>query len=185
MSTASWNRAIEQTMTSREREEHRQRVRAAEQASRDFPILPTSPTDPTLSLPPEADDKLTPAQRIAVAALVGGQTFCAAAREAKVSRRTLYAWRQEPAFQQAVDQTSRQAMSAALVRVRNLMLRATRVLGDAMLEDSRKADHAFRVLNSRHLWATANQSEAPSTADVEAVAEPSASSETIGGNTSK
>lgn len=131
-------------------------LRAAILAAQDFPILPTSDTDSTPTLAEEPGDNLSPAQRLAVAALVAGKTFCAAAREANVSRRTLYDWRQDPAFNRVVDKTSRDAMEATTVRIRNLMLRATRVLGDAMLEGGRDGSlSAFRVLNSKNLWSTA------------------------------
>ena len=137
-------------------ERHASAVRAAAAVSRDFPLLPTSDTDATPTVGEDSDDKLTPGQRLAVAAIVSGENFAAAARAAKVSRRTLYAWRQEPDFRQAVESRSREAMSVAMLRVRNLMLRATRVMGEAMLEGGRDGSlSAFRVLNSARLWRVA------------------------------
>jgi transposase-like protein len=121
-------------------------------ASQDFPILPTSADDLRPCVAAEPDDNLSPGQRLAVAALVAGATYTAAAREAGVSRRTLWQWRRQPAFQAALDRLSREAMLAVVMRVRNLMLRATRVMGDAMTDPARGATHAFKVLNSRKLW---------------------------------
>lgn len=123
--------------------------------SQDFPLLPISETDALPSLPSETDDELTPAQRLAVAAVVAGQTYITAARAAGVTRRTVYAWRQQPAFERAVDRLSRDALDAAAVRVRNLMLRATRVLADSML-GPQAFDGAIRIANSTRLWAAFN-----------------------------
>ena len=141
-------------------------TKAAVQTSHDFPLLPTSATDPLPRLPEEEDDKLSPAQRLAAAELVSGQSSAAAARAAGVSRRTVFTWRQQPDFKRAVDDCSREAMSAVVVRVRNLMLRATRVLSESMTDrDANRAFHAFRVLNSRHIWSTATAQEAPAKAE--------------------
>ena len=144
----------------RKEREQKRLSKAAILTSEDFPLLPTSDTDPKPCVPEEAGDNLTPAQRLAVAAIVSGQTFAAAARAARVSSRTLFSWRQEPDFARAVDQTSREAMSAVVVRVRNLMLRATRVLSESMNDEGAdRAVNAFRLLNSRQLWSTATAVE--------------------------
>jgi transposase-like protein len=135
------------------------REEALNATSRDFPVLPTSALDRLPSLPPEPEDGLTPQQRLAIGALICGQTFSAAAQAAGVSRRTLYAWRRQPAFARALDDLSREALEATAVRVRNLMLRATRVLADAMLGEDSFAG-AIRVANSARLWA-ALKSQAP------------------------
>ena len=123
--------------------------------SEDVRLLPTD-VDAELALPEEPGDNLTPGQRLAVAALVSGETFAAAARAAGVSRRTVYDWRQLPDFTKAVDGRSREALGAAVIRVRNLMLRATRVMGESMLDRDRGGLHAFRVLNSARLWRVAS-----------------------------
>ena len=100
----------------------------ADLTSQDFPLLPTSDVDALPSLPEEAGDALSPAQRLAVAAFVAGQTCAAAARAAGVSRRTIYNWRKEAAFTRAIDELSSEALEATAIRVRNLMLRSTRVM---------------------------------------------------------
>ena len=130
-------------------------ARAATLTAQDCPLLPTSDVDATPHLPAEPDDNLTPQQRLAVAALVGGQTFAAAARAAGCGRRTLFDWRQQPAFRRAVDARSHEALDVVVVRMRNLMLRATRVLGEAMLDLplDNGARHAIRVVNSARFWA--------------------------------
>ena len=67
--------------------------------------------------------------------------------------RTLYTWRSEPAFAEAVERTSRESLAVVVVRGRNLMLRATRVVGEAMnAERDASPVHAMRVLNSSRLW---------------------------------
>ena len=139
----------------------REALTRAARASEDFPLLPTSDADASPHVPEEAGDNLTPGERLAVAAIVSGQTFAAAARAAKVSARTLYAWRQEPAFARAVERTSREAMDVVVVRFRNLMLRATRVLSEAIAADRESsAVHAFRVINSARVWAVAREESA-------------------------
>ena len=140
-----------------EQAKHAARVRegrAAVSLSQDFPILPVSDPCASPRRTDEPDDNLTPAQRLAGAEIVGGTTFVAAARAAKVSNRTLYAWRRTPAFRRAVESRSREAIDVVVVRVRNLMLRATRILSDAMVDASpgATAKHAIRVVNSSRLW---------------------------------
>ena len=148
-------RAVRQ-MSGPQRELHALALKTAAAVAQDFPLLPTSHTDATPIVGEEPGDNLTPGQRLAVAALVSGETFAAAARAAGVSRRTLYDWRQLPDFTKAVDGRSREALGAAVIRVRNLMLRATRVLGESMLDRDRGGLHAFRVLNSARLWRVAS-----------------------------
>lgn len=141
--------------------EKRMAFQRAMHDAQDCPIVPTSELDPTPMLPEGAGDKLTPQQRLAAAALIAGQSFSAAARAAGCGRRTLFKWRQQPVFEAAVNDISREALDVAIVRVRNLMLRATRVLGESMLDRPDAATHAFRVLNSARLWTTAQSSTTP------------------------
>ena len=133
------------------RHSQRATVVAFDRAAQDFPLLPTSLENQSPSLPDEAGDGLSPAQRLAIAAIVAGQTYTTTARAAGVSRRALFTWRQKPEFKHAVDQLSAEALDAAVTRVRNLMLRATRVMSEAMVgHDGPRA--AYRVLNSSRLW---------------------------------
>lgn len=133
------------------RPSEREAVLAFDRAAQDFPLFPTSLENHLPSLPEEKGDGLTPAQRVAIAAIVGGQTFAMAARTAGVSQRTIFNWRRQPAFKQAVDQLSIESLDAAITRVRNLMLRATRVMSEALVgADAPRTAH--RVLNSARLW---------------------------------
>ena len=116
--------------------------------TQDYPALPTPEHNGSPILPP---DGLTPAQRLAIAALVSGRTFSSAAIQAGVCRKTLYAWRQQPAFAAAVTELSREGLEAAATRARNLMLKATRTLGEAMNGHDRFA-WAMRVASNRRLW---------------------------------
>ena len=138
------------------RQERETRLKATMRiASQDFPLLPTLESDGLPSLPEEADDGLTPAQRLAVASLIRGENFAMAAKAAGVSRRTIYTWRNDPAFSQAVDNLSREALETTAIRVRNLMMRATRVLADAMVGGD-SFNGAIRVANSSRLWTALN-----------------------------
>lgn len=132
---------------------------AAARLSQDFPILPTSELDASPILPEEAGDPLTPQQRLAVAALACGQSFTVAAKAANVTRRTLYNWRQTDAFQRTLDQLTCDALTTTATRVRNLMLRATRVLAEGMVGPDAFGS-AMRVANSARLWAALNAAEA-------------------------
>jgi hypothetical protein len=129
--------------------------RDCDRASQDFPILPTSELDPLPKLPEEAEDGLTPPQRLAVAAMLGGQSQAAAARAAGVSRRTLFAWRQLPAFKHVYNRYSQDALDATAARIRNLMMKVTRVLSES-ISGASDFDQAIRVANSGRLWAALN-----------------------------
>lgn len=133
------------------RPSEREAVIAYDHVAQDVPLCPTSLENPLPILPEEAEDGLTPAQRIAVAAIVAGQTSAMAARATGVSRRTLSRWRQQAAFKQAIDQLSVEALDASVTRVRNLMLRATRVMSEALMGHA-SMQAAYRVLNSARLW---------------------------------
>ena len=166
-------RELDHSMTAVQTRRYERALRDARLTSQDFPLLPTSDTNaqPTLEL--EAGDNLTPAQRLAVAAIISGETFVAAARAANVSRRTLYQWRQTHAFKRAVEGRSREALDVVVIRVRNLMLRATRVLGETLLDEApgRASASAIRVLNSSRLWAVARAPADETTIDEATVGE--------------
>ncbi len=147
-------------------------VEAYDDATQDVPLCPASLANPSPSLPEEPGDRLEPAQRVAIAAIVAGQTFAMAARAAGISRRTLYRWRQEPAFKQAVDQLSIEALDASVTRVRNLMLRATRVMSEALVGND-AARSAYRVLNSARLWKILEGARSVADESVESVSESS------------
>lgn len=143
-------------LTGSEREEA---LRSPARVAQDFPLLPTSESDPLPILPEEAGDSLSPQQRTAVAAFVCGQSFSMAANAANVSRRTIYNWRQQPEFKRTLDTLTRDALVTTATRVRNLMLRATRVLVEGMV--GRDAfGNAMRVANSGRLWAALEKAEA-------------------------
>ena len=112
------------------------------------------PTDRT-----PGDLPLTPKQRKAVAALLTTGEVTAAAREAEVSKDTLYRWLKQPVFLAAV----RQAEAAALDELSRLLVRlgrtATATLAKAMGDPAapyptrvRAADAALgRLLQLREL----------------------------------
>lgn len=117
-----------------------------------LPSLPSAATNPR-------QDRLTPAQRLAVAAIVCGRTYSAAAVQAGVDRSTIYQWRKLPAFTEAIEHYSREALEATAMRARSLLLKSTRALAESLNEQRRHADSRFswacRMVNSRHLWTLA------------------------------
>jgi hypothetical protein len=114
------------------------------------PQLPEDPTEAELIVAAE-DARLSPAQRIAIAALVCGQTAIVAARRAGVTPRTIHRWQQEPAFNETLNRLSDETMNAASRRVRNLLLRGTHVIADA-LHGSDQYRWAMRVVGSSQVW---------------------------------
>ena len=152
---------------------------AADPAPQNAPNFPTPESDGSPILTDERPETgLTPKQRLAIAALVCGRTFSSAAIQAGVDRGTLFRWRRLPAFQKAVDELSREALEATAVRARNLMLKATRTLGEALGGDERFA-WAIRIANSKRLWEL-GQMPRPSAADADAE-DPFAMPPTAGG----
>ena len=85
--------------------------------SQNFPELPTS--DDRLNETPSSlnDDK----QRIAIELLLAGKSFSAAAQAVQVSRRTLYTWRQDPAFQQELEHRREELWSDEAERLRAMV----------------------------------------------------------------
>ena len=126
--------------------------------SQDVPLCPNGASAELPILPPETGDDLSPTQRVAIAALIAGKTFAMAARYASVDRRTLYRWRQLPAFRRVMDEVSREALETTATRIRNLMLRATRVLSEGMT-GSDAFGCAIRVANSTRLWKALESAE--------------------------
>jgi hypothetical protein len=133
-----------------EREREAAKVEVA-RMSQDVPLGPTSDTNPLPILPEEPGDELSPAQRLALAAIASGSTFSMAARAANVDRRTVYRWRQEPAFKRVLDELSDEAMTTISIRVQNLMLKTTRVLSESL--GAGNVNSALRIANSARLWA--------------------------------
>jgi hypothetical protein len=122
--------------------------------SQDVPLCPRSELDPSPILPEESGDELSPAQRIALAAIVSGSTFSMAARAANVDRRTVFRWRSEPAFKRVLDELNAEAHETISIRVRNLMLKTTRVLSESL--GSGNVTSAIRIANSARLWSALN-----------------------------
>src|SRR5258708_730641 len=85
--------------------------------SHNFPELPTS--DDCLNESPSSlnDDK----QRIAIELLLGGKSFSAVAQAVQVSRRTIYTWRQDPAFQRELEHRGEELWSGAAERLRAMV----------------------------------------------------------------
>ena len=100
-------------------------VAAASPITQNYPELPQNASNASPSFTP---DGLTPTQRVALAALVSGQTLAAAAARAGVCRKTLFNWRRQPAFNRALTELGREAMEAAAARTRIILLKATRAI---------------------------------------------------------
>ena len=122
--------------------------------SQDVPLCPTSEENPLPILPAEAGDGLSPVQRVALAAIVSGSTFALAARAAGVDRRTVFRWRSAPAFKRVLDELNAEAHETISIRVRNLMLKTTRVLSESL--GGGNVNCALRIANSARLWNALN-----------------------------
>jgi hypothetical protein len=98
-----------------------------------------------------ADVSLSPAQKIALAALVCGKTALWAAHKANVSPRTIYRWRQEALFKETLESLSDTTMDAAVIRMRTLLLRSTHVISTALLQSDQER-WAMRIIASPQVW---------------------------------
>ena len=123
-----------------------------------LPKPPRPPEDPTeadmiVAAGGEASEgaKLSPAQQVALASLMCGQTAIVAARRAGVSPRTIHRWRQEPAFTQTLDRLTDDSVDAATRRLRTLLLRSTHVIADA-LQGGDQYRWAMRLVTSPQVW---------------------------------
>jgi hypothetical protein len=73
-------------------------------------------------------ESLTPAQEMAVLALLSCPTLCAAAARVHVSERTVRRWLKEPAFARALAEARREAFGLAMGRLQRAANRAVTAL---------------------------------------------------------
>lgn len=89
------------------------------------------------------NDKLTPAQTRAIAALLTERDTTAAAKAADVSYRTLCRWLEAPLFKAELRAASKAAVDASILRLSELTGQAVGVLREIMLD--REASAGTRV----------------------------------------
>lgn len=114
-------------------------------------VSPAGPTPAAGASWAVHDDGLTPAQRLAVGQLLCGSTMAACAARVGVSVRTLHRWRQLPAFAAVLNARSSEALETTCVRARNLMLKSTQVLADALREGD-ATRWAARIVQMSRVW---------------------------------
>lgn len=86
---------------------------------------------------------LTPAQENAAISLAQGKGFIEVAKAAKVSRRTLWEWRQNPEFSQLVASTRRDLWQAAISRAIAMVdeaMEVTRAIAVGEVVEARPSD---------------------------------------------
>lgn len=86
-----------------------------------------------------------------IAALLLAPTVTAAAREARVPRRTLYTWRREPAFRQALHDARKRLVEVAIARACSVMGRTIVDLAtqghDPSVSPGVRTDALIRILD--------------------------------------
>lgn len=101
------------------------------------------PQSPQKSPFPAASDSLSEKQRTAIALLLTGKTNTATAEEIGVDRKTVWAWKQEPAFAAALNAELEALREAAQVRMLALAGKAfdalERMLANADTDSARIA----------------------------------------------
>jgi transposase-like protein len=70
---------------------------------------------------PNWPDDLNEKQRVAIELLVSGRSYTAAAQAMNVDRKTLFRWRQDALFQQALEERHMELWSEATQRLRGLV----------------------------------------------------------------
>ena len=88
---------------------------------------------------------LTPAQENAAIALAQGKGFVEVAKAAKVSRRTLWEWRQGPEFAQLVTTTRRELWQAGISKAVAMVEDALEVAREIALGDDPSARPSDRL----------------------------------------
>ena len=99
-------------------------------ASQNFPELPVSAKN---------RDVLSEPQRTAIEFLVRGRNFTDVATEVKVTRRTLYAWRQDEAFCAELERRRREVWDIAAERLRAMVHPALDVLEEQVHDEYDRA----------------------------------------------
>jgi hypothetical protein len=96
-------------------------------------MLSAKAKPPTL---PAAESELTPAQQLAIAAIVSGKSYTEAAEAAGVDRRTLFEWRQLSGFAAALRDELQALRDAAGARLLGLADKAIDALAAVMAGDN-------------------------------------------------
>jgi len=91
------------------------------------------------------NDNLTPKKRKAVEALLTCIDIASAARQAGVSRETMYRWMKEPAFRAALNDASLQALEGLSRTLVNLGEAAARVLQETLDDQTSPAGVRVRA----------------------------------------
>jgi hypothetical protein len=92
-----------------------------------------------------ADNVLSPRQRRALAALLGGATVAVAAESAGVTTRTLARWRESQAFREALADGQREALAATVRGLTMIARAAVRVLGKTLADESARPADRLRA----------------------------------------
>lgn len=125
--------------------------RSAKRNPQDSPSFPTVEENGLPSLPKVIDPSLSPQQCAAIAHLVSGKSLSSTATLLGIDRKTLYNWRQLPAFQHALHELCVEACETAAMRMRNLLLRGTHKLV-ALLEGANRFDDLLRLVSNKRIW---------------------------------
>jgi hypothetical protein len=104
-----------------------------------FPSAENRLNEPPPSHPPQppaapGDNQLTERQRTAIELLATGKSPVAVARIIEVDRKTVYNWRQDPAFREAVETLREQLWRDASARLRGLVHPSLNIIAE-MLTD--------------------------------------------------
>jgi hypothetical protein len=99
-------------------------------------MLSAKAKPPTL---PAAESELTPAQQLAIAAIVSGKSYTEAAEAAGVGRRTLFEWRQLSGFAAALRDELQALRDAVATRLLGLADRAIDALEKVLAGDNHPA----------------------------------------------
>ena len=83
--------------------------------------------------------KIRPNQRKAIEALITGATMEIAALEAGVTLRTVYVWRTQDNFKQALNEAQNEALSSAVIALSGATVEAVQVLRDIASDEKQKA----------------------------------------------
>lgn len=111
-----------------------------------------------------ATDELTERQRAAIALLVAGKTYTAAADELGVNRRTVWEWKQQAAFQAALTtelEALREAVHTRLLALADKAVSALERTLESGDSDSARVAAARLVLDRLSPKSAANADDAP------------------------
>jgi hypothetical protein len=142
------------------------RARAAADDSQNSPSLPIVEPKGLPTLPESLDSELTPTQCMAITHLMAGKTLSSVATLLNIDRKTLYNWRQLPAFRATLRSLCQEACEAAAMRMRNILLRGTHRLAEYV--EHGDFNRVFKVVANKRVWDMASvmpAEEEPATSD--------------------